>query len=700
MSPPLAPEASVAGVVPSSNKDSSSAKKSTLSKQDKGRLKKLLKRASTVDKSSVYSGIVNKSDWNDLNSLLQQRGGSLGPKNIAPKICWKDGRPRNIIDAASQRDLLLRLTTTTTTTSQQPPPPQTNNSKKRKRDPHHDDSSSSKSLGWTSLHNVAAVKSVGVLELHVDTLQAVDWLRQRVRALVVEQKRRTCLVVPTCWFQETRAMPQSISDALLYKAAPKEEQQQQSNSRDETESSVSRNLEDLVTRMDPLRMTREELEQNGYPIATSTEKSATTIKEHDDLMRGAPVRPQAIALDEAEAFVRDFFTETECHDPQNQLPPYVVDSVSSSKATTGSSKPRSIFAMDAEMVETRHGKELARITLCRLKAYNETDIESELVFDTLVKPRNAVLNYWTQYSGVTAAMLNDSNNANIVRLQQVQAALLRTVTPEDIVIGHSLENDLQATRWIHGTVIDTAVLFRPTNRSHKYSLRHLAAVLLHQQIQQSHQSHCSEEDAITALHLAVQRAVQGPKFRIHVKQTPTNWLAELSTQKEATVVAIGSSAWLQKHVLSSNPPNTIHALQCDSLHDANAKALESWLTGPRRRASVVWAAFGLRKSANASVDGAAQQPLHRQDVQKLEERLESLLTKMPLEAALLFAIQPGFQAADELTQSRRVRQNPKTTASWSDTDEENWRGVVQACRKGSVLWVSGSLVSDSNTSSG
>ena len=78
-----------------------------------------------------------------------------------------------------------------------------------------------------------------------------------------------------------------------------------------------------------------------------------------------------------------------------------------------------------------------------------------------------------------------------------------------------------------------------------------------------------------------------------------------------------------------------------------------------------------------------------QDLEKIEARLDSLLSKLPPQAVLLIAIQPGFQRAEKLTQSRKIRCNPKATLGWSDAEEDQWRGAVQACRKGFVLWVSG-----------
>jgi len=789
------------------------ASSANLTKKEKGRLKKLLKKASMVHESRPVSGVARASDWHELQRLLQQQQGSASPTTNSssqtprPRIGWREGRPRRTTtDAVAHRDLLLRLLLQSwkaTSTSSSAGDDEDNNSengrhKKRKRQQEPQASNNNNSFGWASLHNPAAVSSVGVVEIDVvvamdrhrpadNEAAAVDWLRQRLAGRVLRHRRHV-LVAPTAWFQESCVYPRSVSEALLYCNRKQQEQEEEEesafaeqsakkkkvdsgqpptsrnsskkkevNSSSGSSSDTATSLEDLVALLEPLVLTRAQLENHGYPLPAVV-PAAVTPKEDDAETKNKcpcnneefddhhhqqqqpllpPVRPQDISLPEASLWVRDYQQTPQGTDPQNQLPPYVMRPPQQQPPNN----VRQIFAMDAEMVETSQGKELARVTLCRLVAAEKSSVDSddddllpeqttatkeELVFDVLVRPRNAVVNYWTQYSGVTAAMLNNkdckNNNIPVVQLEQVQAALLRTIGPNDIVIGHSLENDLRATRWMHLAVVDTAVLFAD-GRRRKLSLRHLAAVLLNQRIQQNSNvdttngtaagGHCSQEDAITALRLAVRRAVQGPSFGIrHDNNSSINWLAQFSTQKTTTtmttavgpVVAIGPSAWLQRHVLAASHPNSIHALQCETVHDHNAKALESWLrtASPQRRASVVWAKFGLRQQqqrvGNTSENQSAESSdpsssslsyFDAQDMEKMEARLDSLLSKLPPQAVLLIAIQPGFQRAEKLTQTRKIRCNPKATLGWSDAEEDQWRGAVQACRKGFVLWVSG-----------
>lgn len=106
-----------------------------------------------------------------------------------------------------------------------------------------------------------------------------------------------------------------------------------------------------------------------------------------------------------------------------------------------------MVAMDCEMVVTEAGRELARCTV--------VDEAGVVLYDELVLPSAPVTDYVTQYSGITAEILADATRS----LGDVHDDLRRLLCREDVLVGHSLENDLQALRLAHGRVIDTAVIF-------------------------------------------------------------------------------------------------------------------------------------------------------------------------------------------------------------------------------------------------
>ncbi|XP_055680059.1 uncharacterized protein LOC129788081 [Lutzomyia longipalpis] len=144
-----------------------------------------------------------------------------------------------------------------------------------------------------------------------------------------------------------------------------------------------------------------------------------------------------------------------------------------------------IFALDCEMVTTRVGKELARISV--------VDIHENVVLDAYVKPSNGILDYNTPSSGITPEMM-----ANATRdLASVQAELLRMFHSRTIILGHGLVNDFLALKLIHDHIIDTSDIY--TNELGARSLKDLSKEKLGRTIQVS--AHSSVEDAQAAMAL-------------------------------------------------------------------------------------------------------------------------------------------------------------------------------------------------------
>ena len=112
------------------------------------------------------------------------------------------------------------------------------------------------------------------------------------------------------------------------------------------------------------------------------------------------------------------------------------------------------------------------------------NFSGQLIYDEFFKPEIEITNYMTQFSGITEEILrNVTKNIN-----NLHEDLGKIMDSDTILVGHSLENDLNAMKVIHERVIDTSVLFMRRNGS-KIKLKTLANQILKRNIQVG--SHCS-----------------------------------------------------------------------------------------------------------------------------------------------------------------------------------------------------------------
>ncbi|XP_077554335.1 exonuclease GOR-like [Haemaphysalis longicornis] len=163
---------------------------------------------------------------------------------------------------------------------------------------------------------------------------------------------------------------------------------------------------------------------------------------------------------------------------------------------------REVFALDCEMCFTIRGFEVARVSV--------VDCNGTTVYDSYVRPGSPVLDYNTAFSGITAAHLRNVHTT----LQDVQAALLRLFNASTVLVGHGLENDLRVLRMVHGTVVDTAVVF-PHHRGLPYrrSLRSLVGDYLNRGVPDGPLGHDSVEDAKACMELMLWKAAQDQEQR-------------------------------------------------------------------------------------------------------------------------------------------------------------------------------------------
>lgn len=157
-----------------------------------------------------------------------------------------------------------------------------------------------------------------------------------------------------------------------------------------------------------------------------------------------------------------------------------------------------LIALDCEMVYTTVGFELGRITV--------VDYSGALLFDTLCKPENPVIDYNTRFSGIT-----DFDSEPTMSLGQVKDALAKLADQSTIIIGHGLENDLLVLRvfmfnrqLIHENVIDTVQVYpHPQGLPFRNSLARLMQQELKRTIQADASGHDSLQDAKSCIELLV-----------------------------------------------------------------------------------------------------------------------------------------------------------------------------------------------------
>lgn len=169
------------------------------------------------------------------------------------------------------------------------------------------------------------------------------------------------------------------------------------------------------------------------------------------------------------------------------------------KAVTAQSP---MFGVDCEMCRTSAGvNELTRISII--------DENHDSIYETLVCPRNKIVDYLTPFSGITPEMMKNVTKT----LAEVQADIRQLLPADAILVGQSLHSDLMAMRMMHPYVIDTSVIFNISgDRRRKSKLQTLAHEFLGEAIQKNPLGHDSIEDCSASLKLTKLKLQRGIDF--------------------------------------------------------------------------------------------------------------------------------------------------------------------------------------------
>lgn len=181
-------------------------------------------------------------------------------------------------------------------------------------------------------------------------------------------------------------------------------------------------------------------------------------------------------------------------------------------------RKRSPVSFDCEMGYTTLGTEIIRVTAVSWP-------EGRPLLDILVRPYGEILDLNTRYSGVTkeayasaapydAATSEDLQQCKVDSPSAARQLLFEHLSHETPLIGHAIENDLNACRIIHPFVIDTVLLYpHPRGLPFRHGLKMLSQKYLFRGIQLGGDAgHDSKEDAVATGDLVTVRV--GEKWRV------------------------------------------------------------------------------------------------------------------------------------------------------------------------------------------
>ncbi|XP_059167068.1 RNA exonuclease 1 homolog [Physella acuta] len=306
-------------------------------------------------------------------------------------------------------------------------------------------------------------------------------------------------------------------------------------------SSVTKNLpssfrgKDLYDRLSKYILTEEQLRANGYPrpaedgsskvVFYKEETKDNLLKENERTCRrcgkryyvavdGTPATVEKCIYHHGNAYKKKVAGSIDsryacCNERAGSKGCQVAEShVNERNKTdnlTGYMKTlpgddHKIYSLDCEMVYTKAGLELARVTVI--------DEDCNTVYESLVRPDTDIIDYNTRFSGITAADMKGV----ATNLRGVQAVMLSMISDKTILMGHSLESDLVALKLIHSTVVDTSLVFpHRLGLPYKRALRNLMVELLQKIIQADDGGHDSKEDAVACMQLMLYKVKEDAK---------------------------------------------------------------------------------------------------------------------------------------------------------------------------------------------
>jgi DNA polymerase III epsilon subunit-like protein len=161
---------------------------------------------------------------------------------------------------------------------------------------------------------------------------------------------------------------------------------------------------------------------------------------------------------------------------------------------------RRAIVIDCEMVQVEEGRrELAFLTAIDF-------LTGEVLIDNYVQPKTKVVNWDSRFSGVTPSAMNKAvkKGTALKGWEGARERLWQFMNSETVLIGHSLNNDLDVLGVIHWNIVDSAIftseavflhLHSNQQLTRTWSLKTLTSELVNYDIQVGQRGHSALEDA-------------------------------------------------------------------------------------------------------------------------------------------------------------------------------------------------------------
>lgn len=307
-----------------------------------------------------------------------------------------------------------------------------------------------------------------------------------------------------------------------------------------------------------------------------------------------------------------------------------------------------LLAIDCEMCKTTKGTELTRLTL--------VDSNEQVLIDEYVRPKNPIVDYCTQYSGITAEIMDSTTNT----LEDIQKLFLQHVPTEAILVGHSIENDLLALKILHHRIIDTTALYpHPKGLPFRSALRFLTSTYLNRAIQTGTDGHCSVEDAVATLQLVQLKIKHGPTFpSIEQEYKQKKVINELCRLKKSVLLVDTQRA------CRSLSGGAACIIPCDTNDKIAHHVVHQLTTG--FPPTFTWAR--MRGASRAEIASY---------VQKIQSHL-------PEKACLMVVLGGDSTELRELHKLRTTRADPRCSLLWDKKMQEKLDGVATHAQQGLV----------------